>query len=76
MKKQQEKLFRLLKSNLWERVSTPSGVGYRFKTLNQEEYNALSDKYEALGWVEALDIIYKEIWVQKEGNFYATYIEF
>ena len=74
--KKQDKLFDLLKRNGWERAKTPDGVGYRFKTLNREEYNALSDKYEALGWVEALDIIYKEIWVQKEGSFYATYIEF
>ena len=74
--KKQDKLFSILKRNGWERVYTPSGVGYRFKTLNIEEYNALSDKYEALGWFEALDIIYKGIYVRKEGDFYATYIEF
>lgn len=76
MKKQQEKLFRLLKINLWERVSTPSGVGYRFKTLNREEYNALSDKYEALGWCEALEIPLGKLWIRKEGDFYETYLEF
>lgn len=76
MKKQQEKLFRLLKSNLWERVYTPYGVGYRFKTLNREEYNALSDKYEALGWCEALEIPCDKLWIRKEGDFYATYLEF
>ena len=74
--KKQDKLFDLLKRNGWERAKTPEGVCYRFKTLNRDNTTAHYDGVEALGWVEALDIIYKEIWVQKEGSFYATYIEF
>ena len=74
--KKQDKLFDLLKRNGWERAKTPEGVCYRFKTLNRDSTAAHYDGFEALGWVEALDIIYKEIWVQKEGSFYATYIEF
>lgn len=76
IKKQQEKIFDLLKRNGWEHAKTPDGVGYRFKTLNREEYNALSDKYEALGWCEALEIHCDKLWVTKEGDLYATYIEF
>lgn len=76
IKKQQEKIFDLLKHNGWECTKTPDGVGYRFKTLNREEYNALSDKYEALGWCEALEIPCDKLWVRKEGDFYATYLEF
>ena len=72
----QDKLFDLLKRNGWERAKTSEGVGYRFKTLNREEYNALSDKYEALGWCEALEIPCGKLWVMKEGDLYATYLEF
>ena len=74
--KKQDKLFDLLKRNGWERAKTPEGVCYRFKTFNRDSTTAHYDGVEALGWVEALDIVYKEIWVQKEGSLYATYIEF
>lgn len=74
--KKQDKLFSLLKRNGWERAKAPEGVCYRFKTRNRDYITAHYDGVEALGWVEALEIIYKNIWVQKEGVFYATYIDF
>ena len=74
--KKQDKLFSLLKRNGWERAKTPEGVCLLFKTLNRDNTSAHYDGVEALGWVEALDIIYKDIYVRKEGEFYATYLEF
>ena len=74
--KKQDKLLSLLKRNSWERVKTTEGGYYRFKTLNRDYTSAHYDGVEALGWVEALEIIYKDIYVRKEGDFYATYLEF
>lgn len=74
--KKQDKLFDLLKRNGWERAKTPEGVCFLFKTLNRDKTAATYDGVEALGWVEALEIIYKDIYVRKEGDFYATYLEF
>lgn len=74
--KKQDKLFDLLKRNGWERAKTPEGVGYRFKTRSLDKTHATYDGFEALGWLEALDITYKNLWLQKEGEFYATYLEF
>ena len=68
--KKQDKLVDLLKRNGWERAKTTEGVCFLFKTLNRDKTNATYDD------VEALEIIYKDIYVRKEGEFYATYLEF
>lgn len=74
--KKQDKLFSLLKRNGWERANAPEGVCYRFKTLNRDSTTAHYDGFEALGWCEALEITHKNICMQKEDEYYATYLEF
>lgn len=76
MKKQQKKIFDLLKQNGWERASTPDGFGYCFIIKRRKQDIAIYDGFEALGWCEALEITHKNICMQKEDEYYATYLEF
>ena len=76
--KKQDKLFDLLKRNGWEQKDTIEceGISYRFKQYEYYKDTAYSDCYYALGRVDALGVTYRRFWVQKEGPYYAAYIEF
>lgn len=76
MKKQQKKIFDLLKQNGWERTSTPDDFGYCFTIKRKKKDNATHDGFEALGWCEALEINNRKILTQKEDEYYITYLEF
>lgn len=74
--KKQDKMLDLLKRFGWERVSTPDGAGFRFTIAEREKEVAYNDCYQALGWSDALEIAFTNIWVQKEGSLYYGYIDF
>ena len=78
--KKQDKLFDLLKRNGWEQNDTIEceGISFRFKNHAYHKHTAYNDCYYALGRLTALDLAdtCKRIYVQKEGPYYATYIEF
>lgn len=78
--KKQDKLFSLLKRNGWEQKCTLEceGIDFRFKVYEYDKTTAYNDCYYALGRLDALDLAdtCKRIYVQKEGPYYAAYIEF
>lgn len=74
--KKQDKLFSLLKRHGWEQKSAPSDVGYQFIIERINKENASYVGFEALGWCEALGITSHNIFMQKEGDHYVTYLEF
>ena len=74
--KKQDKLFSLLERNGWNQSEPPEGVSYRFRIYEYYKDTAYSDCYYALGMVDALGVTYRRFWVQKEGPYYAAYIEF
>lgn len=77
--KKQDKLLSLLKRHGWERKKAPegtAGIYYRFRQVDREKEAAYNDGFEALGWCEALDVYIVRLWVQKEGDIYAAYLEF
>ena len=74
--KKQDKLFSLLERKGWNQSETPEGVSYRFRIYEYYKDTAYSDCYYALGRVDALGVTYRRFWVQKEGPYYAAYIEF
>lgn len=78
--KKQDKLFSLLKRKGWEQKDTLEceGISYLFKQYEYYKDTAYNDCYYALGRLDALDLAdaCKRIYVQKEGPYYAAYIEF
>lgn len=75
--KKQDKIFCLLKWHGWERAETPEGVGYhRFRQVDRKKEMAYNDCQRALGWCDALEITCARVYVQKEGDVYAGYLEF
>ena len=76
--KKQDKLFDLLKRNGWEQKDTIEceGISIRFKQYEYYKDTAYNDCYYALGTVDALGVTYRRFWVQKEGPYYASYLEF
>ena len=74
--KKQDKLFDLLKRKGWEQAEPPEGISYRFRIYEYYKDSAYADCYYALGRVDALGVTYRRFWVQKEGPYYAAYIEF
>ena len=78
--KKQDKLFDLLKRNGWEQKDTIEceGISIRFKQYEYYKDTAYNDCYHALGRLTALDLAdtCQRIYVQKEGPYYAAYIEF
>lgn len=73
---EQDKLAVLLERNGWEKSDPPEDVSYRFRIYEYYEDDAYNDCYCALGMVSGLDTSYRRFWVQKEGPYYAGYIEF
>lgn len=76
IKKQQEKIFDLLKRNGWERISTSDNVSNCFMIKREKKDNATHDGFEALGWCEALEINNRKILMQKEDEHYVIYLKF
>lgn len=76
--KKQDKLFDLLKRNGWEQKDTIEceGIRIRFKIYEYHENTAHNDCFYTLGRLDALDVPYKHLYVQKEGPYYAAYLEF
>ena len=76
--KKQDKLFDLLKRNGWEQKDTIEceGISIRFKQYEYYKDNSYNDCYYALGRLDALDVTYKHLYVQKEGHYYAACLEF
>lgn len=76
--KKQDKLFRLLKRNGWEQKDTIEceGINCLFKIYEYDKSIAYNDAFYAQGMLDALDISYKHLYVQKEGPYYAACIEF
>lgn len=74
----QDKLFDLLKRNGWEQKDTLEceGIDCLFKIYEYHESTAKDDCFYTLGRLDALDVKYKHIYVQKEGPCYAAYLEF
>ena len=74
----QDKLFSLLKRNGWEQKDTIEceGISIRFKIYEYYESTAQNDCFYTLGRLDALDVKYKHIYVQKEGPYYAACLEF
>ena len=76
--KKQDKLFDLLKRNRWEQSDTIEceGIDFRFKVYEYDKTTAYNDCFYVLGRLDALDVPYKHLYVQKEGPYYAAYLEF
>ena len=76
--KKQDKLFDLLKRNGWEQKDTLEceGISYRFKKYEYYKETAYNNCHFALGRLTALGMACKRLYVQKEGPYYAAYIEF
>ena len=72
----QDKLFSLLKRNGWEQIEAHEGVSYLFRKYEYYEDNAYTDCYYASGMIDGLGGTYRNFYVQKEGPYYAAYIEF
>ena len=74
--KKQDKLFSLLDRKGWKQSEPPEDVSYRFRIYEYYKDTAYADCYYALGMIDGLDVTYRRFWVQKEGPYYAAYIEF
>ena len=76
--KKQDKLFDLLKRNGWEQKDTIEceGISIRFKIYEYHESTAKNDCFYTLGRLDALDVNYKNLYIQREGPYYAAYLEF
>lgn len=76
--KKQDKLFYLLNRNGWEKKDTLEceGIFYLFKKYEYYKETAYNDCHFALGRLTALDMTCKRLYVQKEGPYYAVYLEF
>ena len=78
--KKQDKLFSLLECNGWEQSDRLEcdGISYRFKRYEYYKDTAYKACYCALRRLTDLDLVdaCKRIYVQKEGTYYATYLEF
>ena len=78
--KKQDKLFSRLQCNGWEQRDKIEceGISYRFKKYEYYKDTAYKDCYYALARLNDLDLAdtCKRIYVQKEGTYYAVYVEF